>query len=58
MDDETCLPLLTLAEAHDVMDVLARATASGDAEAERLLSELAARVPSRTGDTPNVRAAW
>ncbi|MWA08806.1 hypothetical protein [Streptomyces sp. BA2] len=44
------LPLLSLAEAHDVLDVLA-AVASGavpDREAaERLLTNLAARVPSR-----------
>ncbi len=48
------LPLLTLDEAHDVIDVLARGAATGDVEAERLLCELAARVPSRdvthTGD--------
>lgn len=34
---EERLPLLTLSEAHDVMDVLARAAAGEDAEAERLL---------------------
>ncbi|WP_158708812.1 hypothetical protein [Streptomyces sp. NRRL S-920] len=54
MDQEMRLPLLTLDEAHDVIDVLARGAATGDVEAERLLCELAARVPSRdvthTGD--------
>ncbi|MEU6990334.1 hypothetical protein ABZ953_06685 [Streptomyces sp. NPDC046465] len=49
-DDEPLLPLLSLAEAHDVLDVLA-AIASGDQPdveaAGVLLSNLAARVPSR-----------
>ncbi|ARX81563.1 hypothetical protein SMD44_00961 [Streptomyces alboflavus] len=50
MDDETLLPLLTLSEAQDVVEVLARVAAGevvdrgwvGD-----LASLLAARVPSR-----------
>lgn len=44
------LPLLTLAEAHEVLDVLAAVASGGrpDREAaDRLLSNLAARVPSR-----------
>ncbi|MGW7087573.1 hypothetical protein ACWGH2_29310 [Streptomyces sp. NPDC054871] len=44
------LPLLTLAEAHDVLDVLAAVASGGQLDreaADRLLSNLAARVPSR-----------
>ena len=44
------LPVLTLAEAHDVIDVLAAVAGGGPVDVEaagRLLSNLAARVPSR-----------
>ncbi|UQT54400.1 hypothetical protein M4V62_04460 [Streptomyces durmitorensis] len=44
------LPLLTLPEAHDVLDVLAAVVNGGEPDrevADRLLSNLAARVPSR-----------
>ncbi|MGW0904979.1 hypothetical protein [Streptomyces sp. NPDC002853] len=44
------LPLLTLGEAHDVLDVLAAVVSGGQADVEAagvLLSNLAARVPSR-----------
>lgn len=47
---EERLPVLTLAETHDVIDVLARVAAGDDEwseDAQRLLCELAARVPSR-----------
>ncbi|MEU6674743.1 hypothetical protein [Streptomyces sp. NPDC046925] len=50
MDQETRLPLLTLDEAHDVIDVLAHTEArEGEwgEQVQRLLCELAARVPSR-----------
>ncbi|MFE9736140.1 hypothetical protein ACFYO9_37440 [Streptomyces sp. NPDC005863] len=50
MNDDELLSVLTLSEAQDVMDVLAAVVAGQrvDGEmAERLLSELAARVPSR-----------
>lgn len=44
------LPLLTLAEAHDVLDVLAAVVTGGSPDVEAagvVLSNLAARVPSR-----------
>lgn len=44
------LPLLTLAEAHDVLDVLAAVVNGGQPDVEAagvVLSNLAARVPSR-----------
>lgn len=44
------LPLLTLGEAHDVLDVLAAVVNGGMPDAEAagvVLSNLAARVPSR-----------
>lgn len=44
------LPLLTLAEAHDVLDVLAAVVSGGTPDVEAagvVLSNLAARVPSR-----------
>lgn len=44
------LPLLTLGEAHDVLDVLAAVVNGGVPDVEAagvLLSNLAARVPSR-----------
>ncbi|MFG2600745.1 hypothetical protein [Streptomyces sp. NPDC048462] len=45
--DHERLPLLTLEEAHDVIDVLVQC---GNDEAGRLARDLAARVPSREGD--------
>lgn len=44
------LPLLTLAEAHDVLDVLAAVVNGGQPDVEAagaVLSNLASRVPSR-----------
>lgn len=44
------LPLLTLDEAHDVLDVLSAVVTGGRSDVEAagaLLSNLAARVPSR-----------
>ncbi|MEU5772664.1 hypothetical protein ABZ819_05080 [Streptomyces venezuelae] len=50
MDDDELLPLLTLSEAQEVVAVLAAVVASQPVDGEvagQLLSELAARVPSR-----------
>ncbi|MEU5900616.1 hypothetical protein [Streptomyces venezuelae] len=50
MDDDELLPLLTLSEAQGVVGVLAAVVAGQRVDGEvagRLLSELAARVPSR-----------
>ncbi|WP_167828870.1 hypothetical protein [Streptomyces sp. MZ04] len=50
MDDETLLPVLTLGEAQDVVEVLAAVVDGGEVDeqvAYCLLSNLAARVPSR-----------
>lgn len=48
---EERLPVLTLEETHDVIDVLAHLADTDDGEwgveARHLLGELAARVPSR-----------
>lgn len=50
MDDETLLPLLTLSEAQDVVEVLGALLDGGEVDEQLafcLLSNLAARVPSR-----------
>lgn len=50
MDSGERLAVLTLDEAHGVIDVLAHVAAGDDEwadDAQRLLCELAARVPSR-----------
>lgn len=50
MDDETLLPLLTLSEAQDVVEVLSAVLDGGEVDEQLaycLLSNLAARVPSR-----------
>ncbi|MYY79723.1 MULTISPECIES: hypothetical protein [unclassified Streptomyces] len=50
MDEDELLPLLTMAEAQGVVGVLAAVVAGQRVDGEvagRLLSELAARVPSR-----------
>lgn len=47
MDNDERLPLLTLDEAHDVIDALVHSASCGDDDAGRLARYLAARVPSR-----------
>lgn len=47
MYEDERLPLLTLAEMQDVIEILVRSASNGDDDAWSLVLDLAARVPSR-----------